>query len=87
MTLPKLGTRTIVALTAFACLALALGWPEWRMVVQALYYKTGTIHDLGTLGGPQGTLGGASSFARSIDDRGRVIGFSESSSGQSRAFI
>ena len=48
--------------------------------MHAFLWKDGTMTDLGT-------LGGATSWAYGINNRGQVVGYSETASGEMRAFL
>ena len=81
MSAPNSKLRSLSTLgIAVMCGALALLWPEWRLEVQAIYYKVGTLTDLGT-------LGGSFSSAQGINDRRQVVGTSSTVGGASHAFI
>ncbi len=55
-------------------------WAPGSTTTRAFYYSNGVMTDLGT-------LGGASSDARGLNDDGDVVGTAQNAAGQPRAFL
>ena len=53
---------------------------DWQPKLSRLQYKNGVMSDLGT-------LGGAFSYARAINDRGEIVGYADPGNGSAHAFL